>query len=576
MPEKWQRLHLSNQCSLPTLLFRYSPTASGYEFYLTDLTYIWSESLNRRAILIRAEEDDTTIDPSEDLDQFKVLLQKIGDALNNDPESTTTLDHKTPGNALELNITSKLPAPLKPLEWTLSLSREAQNSTTTHLLLPFLKAEADRESRQQTLIEELHKKDWALGKLFDKIEGMGIDLSTIFPGTSGLRGARKGTLLEQATKLIKGVAPFDEQAWLDKANKSSPDSGLAANIVECIGGSGNPRQLDRLALPADEWWTDVVIPESVTLSFASKDDKEPTESKTPVDAMETDSDAGTETEDDEFERQETPPRLKKPIETEKKPPSPRKHAATETETDDDNEENEKEIPPPAMQPKPQLPAAKTKGLGTIGGKKQSKRKQDTPSPPLRTQTHQQHSKPDVNLDDDATTATNSGSDDEPPLPLNPVTIKKEPPPKSVSKGSRGLGVIGGKKKESRPEPESEPEHVPEEPPRRLSPSPPPASSETSKRKPLGKLGVIGGKRAKHSPGPSSSTPVPPSPKKEEDEEGGEEIKHNPMPVRSPAPVEQKLKMKEETEEERANRKREELKRQLEAKSKTLVKKKRRF
>jgi hypothetical protein len=303
MSTAWQQLRLSNEGNLPPLLFKYSPTASGYELYMTDLSYIWSERLDRKAILKRADEEDTTIDPSEDSEQFEVLLQKIGEGLQNGPGSSSILTTKTHDKTqgFELTVTSKLPAPLRPLEWRLHLFREPQSSTTSHLLLPLIRAEGDRAARQQLLIEELGKKDWVLAKLFDKIEAMGIDLSTIFPGTSGLRSGRKGPTLAQAAKYIKGLAPFNEQSWLEEVDKSATDSGLARNIVTAISGQLS-KDSDPLQPPPDEWWKDLTVSDSpAMISTPQKSNKQFQQTKPASDAMSTDTDAVSETGDEEFE-----------------------------------------------------------------------------------------------------------------------------------------------------------------------------------------------------------------------------------------------------------------------------------
>ena len=307
MSEKWQRLHLSNEGNIPPLLFKYLTTTSGYELYITDLKYIWSERLDRKTVLKRADEDDTTIDPREDLEQFKVLLQKIREGLQNDPGSKTSLNPETKGSvhSLEFTVTCKLPAPLRPLKWKLCLSREPQSSMTSHLLLPFINAEADREACQQSLIDELNKKDWVLAKVFDKIEAMGVDLSTIFPGTSGLRGAgRKGPTLAQAARYIRGLAPFSEQAWREEVSKSSPNAGLSANIVtEMSAGSRESGKLHSLKPPPDEWWTGFTTSDDTITALSPEGDskREPT-TKPLADGMDIDTDAGSETgEDDEFE-----------------------------------------------------------------------------------------------------------------------------------------------------------------------------------------------------------------------------------------------------------------------------------
>lgn len=655
MSEKWQRLHLANEGNTPPLLFKYSTTASGYELYVTDLNYIWSENLDRKAVLKRADEDDTTIDPSEDLEQFKVLLQKIGEGLQNEPGSKTSLNPKTRGSAhsLEFTVTSKLPAPLRPLRWKLCLSKEPQSSMTSHLLLPFINAEADREACQQSLIDELNKKDWALAKIFDKIEAIGVDLSTIFPGTSGLRGAgRKIPTLAQAAKYIRGLAPFNEQAWREEVFKSSPNAGLSSNIVaEMSAGSRDSGKLDSLKPPPDEWWTGLTISDDTITASTPKGDGKPEPTAKPLaDGMDIDADAGSETgEDDEFEvctiafpkhitftpkshasqRQETPPHLKKPETMPQKSTSTRKYEDEVTQSEDEEatfpkrkkEEETKsrmgDQPPPAMRLKA-APAGEPKGLGKIGGKKQTKPKSPTPTPspslsppPRKTTVAETPSPPPVkrqqqpvNNDDDET--TDGDTDDEPQPKLQPKPNTQDTT-KPAPKPSRGLGFIGGKKKKQpTPEPEPQPESEPDLesdgdrilPSRAQSQSRAPEAQPRSpaKKKPLGRIGVIGGqkkdKAKEHSTEMTevtqTETTSPPTAKTTKttpaQETDDEEIKREEETRTGSPPKEKKVVKKEtpiepereETEEEKADRKREELKRQLEAKSKAPAKKKRRF
>ncbi|KAL3474199.1 XRCC4-like factor-domain-containing protein [Aspergillus californicus] len=614
MPEKWQRLHLSDHGNIPSLLFQYTPSSSDYELYLTDLNYIWSERLDRKAILKKADEENTTIDPSEDREQFKVLLQKIGDGLQNKPGSKASLAPS--GQGLKLIITSKLPAPLEQLRWSLYLSKEPQSSVTSHLLFQFIRAEVDRDARQKSLIEELAKKDWVLAKLFDKIEAMGIDLSSIFPGTSGLRSGRKGPTLAQAAKYIKGLAPFNEHAWLEELNKGSPDSGLAANIVSEILDALQASQLDSLKPSPDGWWEGLTEPSNPTRPSMPQDDgKKTSKAKPSADSMEIDTDTGTETDDEEFERQETPPGLKKPSKAMQNSPSARSQNDkddTQSEDEDTNplprKQEKEKTQPPAMRPKP--PTAKPKGLGTIGGKKQPKPKESSPSPepspspspspsigPSSSSAKEpspplNYKPPSPHVAYHTTDETRDGTtdDEEADKPQPRAQPQSQPPKepsqssaKSAPKPSRGLGVIGGKKKKE-PEPEPEPE-----PQFESQPEP-----EPKKKKPLGKLGVIGGSKskdkasAKPTAEPESVFPPPMEKRsqkqkqkiKEEDEDEGD-IKHTPSPIVNKK--DSKVKMaasaepeREETEQERADRKREELKRQLAVKSKAPAKKKRKF
>ncbi|RJE20052.1 hypothetical protein PHISCL_07607 [Aspergillus sclerotialis] len=616
MTRKWEKLHLATDKDIPPLLFNYTSTSDRYDLYITDLTHLWSEQLSRKAILKRADETNTTIDPSEDAEQFKVLLQKIEETLRGEPGGSVTLNSGRNAGSLELVLLVKLPAPLRPLKWSVYLSKEEHSSSAKHLMFPLLREAAGFETRERALLDHLKQKDWVLAKIFDKIETMGIDLSTVFPGTSGLRGGRKGTTLEQAGKYIKGIAPFDESSWFDEVSKSSPDAGLAVNFVKEISGSVN--NVESLGPARDKWWNNLprhgTTPASIEepeeeLEEEAKEEQQP---EAPCDEMEVDAGAGKETED-EFERQETPPRLKqqKQKHTEESP-----HARTEKQ--------------PQKQPAPQKPppAKPSKPIGVIGGKKPTKKPSPSPSPqpdeetPTPTPSPEPGQEPGPEKPAPTTATTTSAADgetaseesDREPSPPPPKTQPKNPEPAKPQKKGE-IGVIGGKKKAKSPSPPPEPAEPADAAsstdseaaaaPARPALSPPPA-----KKKQPGRIGVIGGKKKEQPPPPEPEPSKPPEPSpakrhtklgiiggkpkpkpststKEPSSSPPHVAKHEPSrsPSRSPSPspskTAPKLKVepepeKEETEQEKADRKREELKRTLEAKSKAPVKKKRKF
>ncbi|OJJ35439.1 hypothetical protein ASPWEDRAFT_28074 [Aspergillus wentii DTO 134E9] len=600
MSAKWERLRLSHKDEIPTLLCKYAPTAKGYEVIITDLTYIWSERLDHREVLKRADKDGTTIDPSEDLDQFKVLLQKIGDALQGSPGSSSILNDGSTRDSLELMVSTKLPAPLKPLKWTLYLSKQSQSSSTSHLLLPLLREEAGWDLRQRSLLDQLKQKDWVLGKLFDKIEAMGVDLSTVFPGVSGLRTARKGSTLSQASKYIKGVAPFDEQSWLNQSSKSSSDSGLAANLLAEMTGSDSNLEQEELRPAPDKWWEHLLEHNHSTIAPAQEEPREKPGPKPSHDDLDMDTDTAPETENDEFERQETPPRLKQ-----SKGIDEDTHPATEKKA------------PISKSPSPVPQKAKgkpSKGLGVIGGKKHTKKPSPSPSPsppqpsPSPEPKHlipepPKRPPPTDDLETETESESESGSEPEPepepePKAPSPSPSPSSPPHKEPAnpppKKSRGLGLIGGKKKQKQATPPPPPPPPPPQPvsePQSQSPTPQksPAATPPPKPKRTGKLGVIGGgsKAAKSSQGSGTRTVPQPQVKDEvrtSPDSVGDSVKPKIAPSRSSSPVVRRARAppvpaepeKEETEEERADRKREELKRQLAAKSKAPAKKKRKF
>lgn len=293
MSARWQKLHISNRAPAPPLFYRYTLFRDGYELYLTDLTYIWSERPNRQHILGRAVEEDATIDPSQDIDQFNILLEKLGEALRNDPGTSTVLRRGRENDTLHLTTTTSLPAPLEPLKWNFYMAREKQRFSTTQLLIPHIKSEAAWELRQRELIEVVKRKDWLLSKLLDKLEAVGLDLSTIFPSIPGLRANHKGSTQSQAAKYVSGARPFDEDAWLEENNAITSETGFASTILEETEDStldDNLLLLEDLSAPSEGWWRKMSTVNNNT---------EAVDARTPEDSTNMDTtDGGLETEDD--------------------------------------------------------------------------------------------------------------------------------------------------------------------------------------------------------------------------------------------------------------------------------------
>ncbi|KAJ5748552.1 uncharacterized protein N7511_010248 [Penicillium nucicola] len=566
MPSPWHRLYLSHG-GPPLLLFQYIWTHQGYEIYLTDLTYVWAERLFYKDIAKRAEEEATTIDPGEDPEQLKVLLEKIEQALQRGKESTV-LSSGTQTDSLEITTTSKLPAPLKPLVWPLKLSKEPLSSATSRLLIPLLKEEVDRESRQRSLLGQIKQKDYVLSKLFDKLESLGAELGSVFPSAAGLRTSRKGSTRSEAGRFVRGIAPFDEEAWLADLG-SSTGTGFGSNLFQEMSESGSVEELENIK-EQGEWWRQLQHRSQKHTRETTPDQEEAVASSlnkqnTAVESQYHEEGESTANSDlDEFERQETPPHLKLPNAKEsisspipkskRKSPTPRAPSETDEATASDTDSEPEPAPKSALQ-KNRIPSS-------------------SPEP-------------------------------EPVAPASSPPKAREAPQK---KPRGGLGVIGGKKKkEPEPAPEPEPDSTPSPTypkeelksrdeennghPGSISPAP-------VKPKRTGKLGMIGGKaRAKakqlsqdETPSSTSQTVVA-SPEKT--------LPNKPNPAQdgnTPEPADQQTIKREEsplpkpavgkastappaepeTEDQRASRKREELKRQLEAKSKAPAKKKRRF
>lgn len=225
----WQSLPTRNE-SAPPLLYSFTYTTKFYEFHLTDLTYIWREHLEYKYILQKAEDRETSIDPSEDANQYGVFMQKIQDALSGAKSSTVNVaPGDKPGSLLVITRTD-LPGGLRPLEWSFSLSREPPSAVTQQLLLPLLKSEREREKREKSLLELLKDKDNVLFKIFDKIDPS--QLTAMFPGTAGARHAKPKT--SDLIRHIKGATKFDEKEWRGNFQYEHAIASDAERFVESL------------------------------------------------------------------------------------------------------------------------------------------------------------------------------------------------------------------------------------------------------------------------------------------------------------------------------------------------------
>lgn len=233
--EGWKPLAaVSNVGTDAPLLIKHAFTATSYNVYLTDLSYIWSESLDRRQIIRRALDAETSIDPSEGTDQLNLLLQKINGALAGQYDSKLILSWSGKDEDLFLEISASLPAPLRSLEWRLCLVPAAPAMLTTELLLPCLYQQVLIISETRSLLESLKEKDHVISRLVDKLQSTGIELSSVFPGAAGLRSTKNANSREVAARTIKGLGEFDESKWRkDLRTSFSPPartSELVANI----------------------------------------------------------------------------------------------------------------------------------------------------------------------------------------------------------------------------------------------------------------------------------------------------------------------------------------------------------
>ncbi|TLD26800.1 hypothetical protein PspLS_05114 [Pyricularia sp. CBS 133598] len=503
-PEKhasWHPLPVSHP-AVPNLLVSaaFSTSPVSYSVYITDLANVWLERLDRRAILLRSLEEKTSIDPSDDPENFKELLHRIGSAFDveNPHHADASLaltsgpETSTGGvNDLILEVICILPAGLQPLKWPIKLKHGGASAVATELVLPLVQAQMARQLELEALLAVIKEKDGVISKVLDKLDGMGARLDQIFPALAA-SGKRRITRAFAESR-VKGLAPYEKDDFLQQIGKADGDEnsdhlldgqGQPKDVQDLVnnvfgGGSGlrHDSSLDYSDSPAlNNWWKNLdegsgkvgkaVLVERNKSGNGPKGKKTPSpapSSKLGVrdrkkkDEEDKDDKAGDyddDDNDDDFEVQATPPHLmsaRKQGTSKRKSPQPTYHddVSTASEADDDFETQIPDSNPPHETRTPTKPKATTKSapkpirLGTIGKKKQ-------PEPELE---------PEVDVDLDAATESGSETGSEANEPAGSaskddgaetaseaedVSEFEIPPPKLTAKAKiGGLGRIGG-------------------------------------------------------------------------------------------------------------------------------------
>ncbi|KAM0441093.1 hypothetical protein ACHAPT_000398 [Fusarium lateritium] len=539
--KSWRPLPLPSSSDLPPLLVSLDIDTSAYTVHITDMANVWTESLDRKAICIRGWSENATIDPSDTPDNMAKFLDSLNTALDSTQpghdETHLRLQPASKSDAgdggLTLKITCELPG-LQPLKWPMHLKKSPSSAIATDLVLPLIQAHLTRNLEVESLIRMLGQKDVVVTKLVDKLEAVGTGLEHVFNTLSGKKRISRAAAADR----VPGLAPFDRRRWKsDLAYTDDGPSNTESLIEDVLGGGGlqfEPTMEDAKSPLLDHWWHEFSGASSTTRP--SQEKAVPARETTPPPK---EPEAGGEDDDDDFQVQSTPPHLSAARKSMAARGKPVLDDAS-TEGDPESPASAKDMPVPPETRKETRPARR---LGALGRKKQSTPPR-SPSPKIPLP---RKKAPIPRVDDSETAseaeddgATASLPDDDPPPAHSP-----SPPPKPVAKKS-GLGRIGGPKSK--------------EPIKQASP---PAEDEASEsvrpvtRHPPKRLGVIGKK---------GDAKEPPSVVDEGRGRARSAVKGG---TAKPNP--------RETSQERADRRREELKRELEKKAAAgPAKKKRKF
>jgi len=540
---------------IPNLLVSTDFTPQSYTIRITDLANMWTECLEKKPIIMRGLKEDTSIDPTDGPDQIHKLLELLRAAFDpTSPEHGDTSmvlssgDSSEGDNVLSIHVTVILPGGLRPLKWPMYLTQSPPSAIATELVLPLVQAHHVRTQEITEMVATLRDKDGVIAKLVDKLEATGTGLEHIFTSLSGRRKLTR-TIAEER---VKGLAPFREADFRKRsvaAHVEARHGDIQELLDSVFGGTGLAcaADLEIEDSPAlNNWWTRLGKGKHIALVERGKETAKRTETPpAPVRAESKANNNDRDSDDDDFQVQVTPPRLATGKRDTATRPKTAK-AAPPAATNDDDETSDGEdaeiphsIPVPSQRTRPGGDAKPSGSrLGVIG-----KRARPPPPPPRSPPPPPSSPAVHVNKGDDDGSVTASDIDDADNDASSPA---KPPPPRASQPRRPALGRIGGKATASaRTPPVENPEETPGAP----------ATTTTPKRSRLGAIGrkTGVGEEAETKRGRGTT----PALAKEEEIEAEERPR--------------------ETSQERADRKREELQRELQKRAGAgPAKKKRKF
>ena len=166
------------------------------------------------------------------LDKLASALHNGTNKLAKDDNEDTAL------RSLVLKTTFDLPKPLKPLEWSFTLWPQAASELAATILRPALHQLSMAQQKLESIFDVVKDKDHVIERLLDRVAEKGVDMSLIFPtltGTSKRGGS--GVKVEEARKLVPGMKGFDRHSWercfREDATDSKAETGLSELVTGC-------------------------------------------------------------------------------------------------------------------------------------------------------------------------------------------------------------------------------------------------------------------------------------------------------------------------------------------------------
>lgn len=243
---EWRRWSLASEDDV-VLLARWELTADAYSIWLTDLTHLWTQSLSRRAIIQQALAEDTSIDPSEDAKQLRMLLASIGEALEESEGTTKTIIPD--GDNLRIDLVAPLVG-LSPLRWSLRMAMLQGTDLAETFTLPLLQDRQILFEGRANLIQSLHQKDELIARLVSQMQNDGCDLGKLFPGLVASGPAGKEAVRMRLQNSVPAMMPFNESKWQHKVDGMHLPHLDRIHIKQTKGNM-------RIASP--QWWKQLAL-----------------------------------------------------------------------------------------------------------------------------------------------------------------------------------------------------------------------------------------------------------------------------------------------------------------------------
>ncbi|KAI5235498.1 XLF-domain-containing protein [Aureobasidium subglaciale] len=248
---RWELLNLDLE-GLPKLLVKYVISEAGYTVSITDLANIWVESLSNPEIIRNAESQSCSINPGDDAVQLQILLEQIHRVLRHEHDTTVHIALQPP-NDLTLALKAPLPPPLPPFEWNMVLTKATSTEVVSEVISPLLLLAHQQQQQLNFLLGKLKDKDHAMSRLLDKMEATNTDLGSVFPGVSVGRNSQRSLKRHHVASRVPGLAPFQPGSELLHSGPSPTAESLYAVLRDVSG-----RVIPGLAkAPSETWWQDM-------------------------------------------------------------------------------------------------------------------------------------------------------------------------------------------------------------------------------------------------------------------------------------------------------------------------------